>query len=481
MDKITLIWLALPFLSGFLIYLLPKYYRVLTLGILLTCALYPIWLLTSGEDFTLRLLDSFGVSLFIDQLSGYFTLTNSLVTIAVLLYCLSEERKAFFYTQMMILYGSVNACFIGYDFISFYVAVEVISIAAFLLMVYPRSDKSIWIGLRYLFVSNTGMLFYLIGAILIYKANESFSFEGLNNAPPEAIALILLGLLVKGGVFVSGLWLPLTHASVETPLSALLSGIVVKAGIFPFLRLASINDEMDFLIRIIAIATAYLGVTQVIFENDTKRLLALSTVSQLGFVIASPAIAGFYALTHGLAKCALFLTVGNLPSRDIRELNQKGVNLYLWLVLLLGSASIIGIPLLAGFGSKVLVMKNFVSWQIIPLNLAVFGTAIAFSQLIFLPITNTSPSETKVKRGYWAGVSILIGGLITTNLIYPEAYTIGNISKALITFAIGALIYLFLLKKTTIVLPRILEKFDNLIGIMSLTLVGLFWMILPQL
>ncbi|WPF89801.1 cation:proton antiporter [Cyanobacterium aponinum AL20118] len=478
-NTITLIWLALPFVAGFLVYLLPKYYSYLSLGGLLISISYPVWILTSEVDFTLRLLDNFGVTLYVDQLSGYFILTNCLVTIGVLIYCLSEERKAFFYTQLMILYGSVNACFIGYDFISFYVAIEVISIAAFLLMVYPRSDKSIWIGLRYLFVSNTAMLFYLIGAILIYKANNSFSFDGLINSPPEAIALILLGLLVKGGVFVSGLWLPLTHASVETPLSGLLSGIVVKAGIFPFLRLASISDEVDFVIRIVAIATAYLGVIQAIFENDTKRLLALSTVSQLGFIIASPMIAGFYALTHGLAKCTLFLTVGNLPSRDIKQLNQEGVNFYLWFVLFLGSSSIIGIPLLAGFSAKVMVMKNILSWQNIPFNLAVIGTAIALSKLIFLPTANTSISETGVKRGYWLGVSILMGGLIATNLIYPQTYTIVNISKALITFAIGALIYLFILKKITLKLPRTLEKFDNLIGIMSLTVIGLFWMVLP--
>lgn len=185
MDTITLIWLALPFLAGFIIYLLPRCSHILSLTVLSISVLYPVWLLASGQDLTLQLLDNFGVSLFIDKLSGYFILTNSLVTIAVLFYCWYEERKAFFYTQLMILYGSVNACFIGYDFISFYVAIEVISIAAFLLIVYPRTDKSIWIGLRYLFVSNTAMLFYLIGAILIYKANNSFSFNGLSNSPQK--------------------------------------------------------------------------------------------------------------------------------------------------------------------------------------------------------------------------------------------------------------------------------------------------------
>ncbi|WP_342596948.1 cation:proton antiporter [Cyanobacterium aponinum UTEX 3222] len=478
MDTITLIWLALPFLAGFIIYLLPKCSRILSLAVLSISVLYPFWLLTSGQDLTLQLLDNFGVSLFIDKLSGYFILTNSLVTIAVLFYCWYEERKAFFYTQLMILYGSVNACFIGYDFISFYVAIEVISIAAFLLIVYPRTDKSIWIGLRYLFVSNTAMLFYLIGAILIYKANNSFSFNGLSNSPPEAIALILLGLLVKGGVFVSGLWLPLTHASAETPVSALLSGVVVKAGVYPLIRLALIVDEMDHIVRIIAIATALLGVIYAIFESDVKRMLAFHTVSQLGFVLASPPVAGIYALFHGLVKSSLFLMAGSLPTRNIKELKHTNINTYLWIALVIASLSISGVPLLAGYCAKVLTVKNLYPWQVMLMNIAAVGTAISFAKFIFLP-HDTSAKILKQNWGFWFGVIFLLAGLIFANGFYLSTYTLSNIIKALITVFIGWLVYFVLIKKAVIKLPRILEDFDHLIGIMSLTLVGLFWMVLP--
>ncbi|WPF89685.1 cation:proton antiporter [Cyanobacterium aponinum AL20118] len=478
MDTITLIWLALPFLAGFIIYLLPKCSRILSLAVLSISVLYPFWLLTSGQDLTLQLLDNFGVSLFIDKLSGYFILTNSLVTIAVLFYCWYEERKAFFYTQLMILYGSVNACFIGYDFISFYVAIEVISIAAFLLIVYPRTDKSIWIGLRYLFVSNTAMLFYLIGAILIYKANNSFSFNGLSNSPPEAIALILLGLLVKGGVFVSGLWLPLTHASAETPVSALLSGVVVKAGVYPLIRLALIVDEMDHIVRIVAIATALLGVIYAIFESDVKRMLAFHTVSQLGFVLASPPVAGIYALFHGLVKSSLFLMAGSLPTRNIKELKHTNINTYLWIALVIASLSISGVPLLAGYCAKVLTVKNLYPWQVMLMNIAAVGTAISFAKFIFLP-HDTSSKILKQNWGFWFGVIFLLAGLIFANGFYLSTYTLSNIIKALITVFIGWLVYFVLIKKAVIKLPRILEDFDHLIGIMSLTLVGLFWMVLP--
>ncbi|MEL6249196.1 MAG: proton-conducting transporter membrane subunit, partial [Cyanobacteria bacterium J06627_15] len=222
MQTITLIWIALPLLAGFSSYLLPRVDRVLALGVALISSGYARGLLFAWPELSVQLIDSFGVTLQADRLSGFFVLTNALVTTAVVLYCWTKGKSAFFYTQIIILHGSVNAVFVCADFISLYVALEVVGIAAFLLIAYPRTDRSIWVGLRYLFVSNTAMLFYLIGAVLVYQANQSFAYEGLNRAPMEAMALIVLGMLTKGGVFVSGLWLPLTHAEAETPVSALL-------------------------------------------------------------------------------------------------------------------------------------------------------------------------------------------------------------------------------------------------------------------
>jgi multicomponent Na+:H+ antiporter subunit D len=233
MSKITIAWLALPFFIGFVIYLLPKLDRLLSLGIALVSAGYALQIFIERSPLNLQLLDNFGVTLTIDQLSGFFILTNALVTAAVILYCWDSGKTAFFYMQTVILHGSVNATFICADFISLYVGLEVISIGAFLLIAYPRTDRSIWVGLRYLFVSNVAMLFYLVGAVLVYQAHHSFNFAGLRGSPPEAIALIFLGLLIKGGIFVSGLWLPLTHSESETPVSAMLSGVVVKAAVFP--------------------------------------------------------------------------------------------------------------------------------------------------------------------------------------------------------------------------------------------------------
>lgn len=474
MSNLTIFWLALPLFVGFVIYLLPSVSRYLALGIPIISLVYALRLLAERSPVTLELLDSFGVTLVADSSSGLFILTNALVTAAVVLYCWNSGKSAFFYVQATVLHGSVNATFVCADFISLYVALEVIGIAAFLLIAYPRTDRSIWIALRYLFVSNTAMLFYLVGAVLVYQANHSFAFVGLGNSPIEAFALIVMGLLTKGGIFVSGLWLPLTHSESESPVSALLSGVVVKAGVFPLARCALIVEDIAPILSLFAVATAFFGVVYAIFEQDSKRVLALSTISQLGFVLAAPAAAGFYALSHGLAKSALFLMAGALPSRNFKELQTQPIDTKLWGAMGIASLSISGFPLLSGFGAKALTLENLVPWQAIAFNIAAVGTTVVFAKFIFLPHENT-PS---VKPALWPAIAVLLTGLVAANGVYLDAYTMAKIGKALAIIGAGWLVYFAIFRRIAIELPRMLERLEHLIGVMSLTLILLFWMVL---
>lgn len=477
MSPITIAWIALPFFLGFVIYLLPKVDRYLALGVALVSLGYGFQVFFQESPLTLGLLDNFGVTLVVDQLSGYFILTNALVTTAVILYCWPSDKTAFFYTQIIVLHGSVNSAFVSGDFISSYVALEVIGIAAFLLIAYPRTNRSIWVALRYLFVSNTAMLFYLVGVVLVYQANHSFAFAGLGNAPKEAIALIFLGLLTKGGIFVSGLWLPLTHSESETPVSAMLSGVVVKTGVFPLARCALMLEEIDPIIRIFGVATILLGVVCSIFEQDTKRTLALSTISQLGWIMAAPAVGGLYALAHGLVKSSLFLIAGNLPSRNFQELQDQPMNRRLWIFLVMASLSISGFPLFVGFGAKMFTLKNVSPWQEIIMNVAAVGTAMVFAKFIFLPHEKLELGE-KFKPTFWLAIILLIGGLIAGNALYLEAYTIANITKSLAIIAGGWLGYFLIVRRVVIKLPRMLEQLEHLIGVMSLMLLLLLGLIL---
>ncbi|KKJ01559.1 cation:proton antiporter [Prochlorothrix hollandica] len=526
---LTLAWLVLPFFVGFSIYLLPQFSRPLALGVTLTSLVYGLCLCPTIASQSFYLVGQAGVTLTLDSLSGYFIITNALVTLGVLVYCWHQGKTAFFYTQVIILEASVNAVFICGDFISLYVALEVLSIAAFLLITYSRRDRTIWVGLRYLFVGNTAMLFYLLGAILVYQRSHTFAFSGVSQASPDAIALIFMGLLTKGGIFVSGFWLPLTHSESETPVSALLSGSVVKTGVFPLVRLALLAPELDPLVRLFGVATALLGVTYAILAKDSKRMLAFHTISQLGFILAAPIVGGFYALTHGLVKSALFLIAGNLPSRNFKTLKKIPLPFTLWLILALASFSISGVPLLAGFGAKALTVKNLLPWQELALNIAAVGTAISFAKFIFLPwqgtggqflstlffprlwapaIAGVTPTPTltptptpnpssaaaltlatppletpaatplMLPSGLWPAMAILLGGLVLGNGVYPAAYALKTLIKAGVTLGLGWCIYGFIVQRLTVKLPTGLEQFEHLIGIMGVMLIFILWKVM---
>ncbi|TAE58224.1 MAG: cation:proton antiporter, partial [Nostocales cyanobacterium] len=222
--------------------------------------------------------------------------------------------------------------------------------------------------------------------------------------------------------------------------------------------------------------TALMGVCYAILEKDTKRLLAFSTISQLGLILAAPTVGGFYALTHGLVKSSLFLMAGSLPSRNFKELQYKSINTTIWIPLVIASLSISGFPLLAGFSAKVLSLKNITSWQFIAMNVAAVGTAISFAKFIFLP--HKQDTEQTIKPGFWAAVVLLLSGLVFGNIAYLKAYNLADITKAIITIAIGWLAYHLIFKKLAIYVPRVVEEFEHLVGVMSLTIIFLFWMAL---
>ena len=471
MTTVATIWLILPLFAGFCLYLLPRVDRILALGLAAVSSMFGGWLIFQQATFDLALLDNFGVSLRLDDQSGFFILTIGFVTAAVILYCWHSDRTAYFYTQLSILHGCLNSVFACDDFLSVYVALECASIAVFLLISHSRTDRAVWVALRYLFISNTAMLFYLIGAVLVYQATSSFAFSGLSQAPVDAVVLILIGLLTKGGVFISGVWLPLTHSESEIPVSAMLSGVAIKAGIFPLLRCAELLEGVNVVIRIFAMGTALFGVVFAIFERDIKRVFALSTISQMGFVLAVPSIGGVYALSHGLAKATLFLSTSALPSRRMDELRQKPMGHLVWGIVAIAGLSLAGLPLLLGFGAKSLVLKNVLPWQTIVMNVAAVGTAIVFARMLFLP--HTSRSEKTVPSGLLPAVCLLIFGLIVGGIANWDAYSVDEVLKAIAKIGLGWLVY-GLVRRFTMKLPQPVERLDNLIGVMSLVLIGLF-------
>lgn len=472
MNTLTIGWLAGAFFLAFTTYLIPRFAKVFSFLVVIFSLGYGLALAAIKTPVSLRLLDNFGVSLLLDELTVFFVLTNALITLAVVLTTWETDRTPFFFAQLLTLHGSLNVAFAVTDWVSLYVALEVVAISAFLLITYSRQERVLWVGLRYLFVSNVAMLFYLVGAVLVYEAHHSFDFGGLRVAPPEAVALLLLGLLVKGGVFLLGFWLPMTHAEAEAPVSALLSGVVVKAALLPLLRCSLLMPEVESLVRGVGVATAVLGVVYALGERDVKRLLAWSTVSQVGFVLAAPAVGGFYALSHGLSKAALFLVAGRLPSRQLPQLRAQGVSWSLGLPWGLASLSVMGFPGLAGFGAKALTMQQLWPWQTGLMSAAAVGTAVVYGHLLFVPWrwSGESPSS-----GLQGALAVLLGGLMLANGVDLDVFTGSEMGKALLTIALGWGLYWGVSRWWSLPLPHAGERLEHLLGMMSLGLVVLFW------
>jgi multicomponent Na+:H+ antiporter subunit D len=111
------------------------------------------------------------------------------------------------------------------------------------------------------------------------------------------------------------------------------------------------------------------------------------------------------------------------------------------------------------------------------INLVAVGTAISFAKFIFLPHAG-GESKQKLTIGFWIAIILLLAALFLSNAVYVEAYNIPNIIKALAVIGAGWWLYLGVFKKLSLKLSRAWEQFDNLIGMMSIMLVLLFWMVL---
>ena len=342
MTTLAIAWLLGPFVAAFLAALWPGAGRLLAL----VCSLATVAMagVAWGGTLPLQLLGPLGVSLQIDALAAPFLLLNGLVAAAVVLEGAQRPRSGPFLVVLLVLQAGLNSAIVAVDLISIYVALEVVGIGAFLLLGLGADERSLWLALRYGLVSNTVMLLFLIGVALVYAEQGSFALAGAGRSSGIALALMAVALTSKAELFVVGLWLPRTNAEAPLEVSALLSGTVVSAGVVPLLRLALAAPLLLPVLQGLGLACASLGIVCALAETDLRRLLAWSTLSQMGLVVLAPAAAGLYALAHGLAKAALFLGARRVPERVLPTAAC-------W-PLLAGSFSIAGVPPLLGFAAK---------------------------------------------------------------------------------------------------------------------------------
>jgi multicomponent Na+:H+ antiporter subunit D len=484
-SGLTIAWLLLPFLAAFLAALLPRLARPLILLVVVSTLVMALAAWLGWLPSELLLLGPLGVRLQLDPLASPLLLLAALVSAAVLAEGWGRDPDKPFLLLLLLLQGGIDSAIMASDLISIYVAQEVVGISTFLLLVQGNRAPQLWIGLRYLLIGNSVMLLYLLGAALVYREQGSFALVGLDQSSGIALALLLVALFTKAELFISGLWLPRTNAVAPAAVSALISGGVVCAGLAPLLRIAAAVESVGPLLRWIGLASALLGLVFALAERRVARLLAWSTISQMGMVLLVPAAGGLYALAHGLAKAALFLVCERLPAVSLDAWRTQVLPWRHGAPLLLASLSIAGAPPLLGFLAKEQLSMGLAGPKaelhlasLLPAAVLLLsvGTAAVYARLWRLP-SNAAMKE----EGHPAspGALLLVSALLLLNLtpwaleawntLTGEGMTAALFKSAGLVFAGLGLQRLWPTGASGFRLPD-LEGFDDLLG--GVALVG---------
>ena len=318
---------------------------------------------------------------------------------------------SFFTFAMLLLVMSDN-------FIQMFIGWEGVGLASYLLIGFWHSKASaISANLKAFLVNRIGDLFFIIGVVIIFSIFNSFNFSVIFDEinylkDPNDLAnlelaclFLFIGAMAKSAQIPLHIWLPDSMEG-PTPISALIhAATMVTAGIFLIIRLSPIYEvstyTMDTILIIGAITSLLLGIVG-IYQNDIKKVIAYSTISQLGYMICILG-AGFYAasffhlFTHAFFKALLFLSAGAViismhHEQDIRKMGNLRAYLPItYKCFLIGTLCLVGFPLTSGFFSKDLILislyndDNFLSlFSYVILVIGTFVTSMYSFRLLFL-------------------------------------------------------------------------------------------------
>jgi hydrogenase-4 component B len=297
--------------------------------------------------------------------------------------------------------------FLALDLISFYLAFASLSLAAFGLVVHYGTPEARRASRIYLVMAMFGETLLLLGFLVAAHETGSIMIADVRSALAEApqrnlaLGLLIAGFGLKAGLMPLHMWLPLAHPAAPVPASAVLSGAIVKAGIFglvSFLPLDAALSGWSAVLVMMGLATAYLGVFFGIVQQRPKTVLAYSTLSQMGLLIVvlgsalASSGAGFaiaavtlYSAHHSLAKGALFLSVG------VMEKSGRSSRGAIMLAAGIAALAIAGLPLTGGALAK-LAIKAPLGQGLSALLVTASAAGTTLLMLRFLQLLRRTPA-----------------------------------------------------------------------------------------
>ena len=404
---------------------------------------------------------SFAAAFRFDALSLLLALTalslGLLVAIFSWRYMEDDASQERYYPLLLIMLGAIVGISSAGDLFNLWVFFELMAVSSYILVSF-RKDRwePLEAGFKYLIMSAAGSMMVLLGITVIFGQTGHLDLLMIRGDLAAslpimgAVALFIAGFSVKAAVVPFHTWLPDAHSEAPSGISAMLSGIVIEAGLFAMLRtllpLAGLNINIGWILIALALLSMFVGNIMALAQTRLKRMLAYSSVAQMGYIVLGLGIgiqflepsglAGglFHVMTHAAMKGLAFLGAGiiihSIGSGDIGDMSGLSRKMpLLSLCFAVSFLSLAGVPPLSGFMSKWLIYKSGMVIGGIGYLLsaaAIFNSV--FSLGYYLPVLNTFYSQKVAPRvGNARSVSpamllpVVILALITILLgVYPE-------------------------------------------------------------
>jgi proton-translocating NADH-quinone oxidoreductase chain N len=329
----------------------------------------------------------FKVSFYIDHLDFVMFLCIGIVSLASLIvarYTIFEKKELFKLINLLII-ASIGMCGVVLvrDLFSLYIFLEITDVTSFILIASPKNVDALEGAFKYLMLSGiaTVLLLSSIAFFMISAGNASYhaintvvADAGRNPVILFAIALLVCGLFIKGGLVPFHAWLPDAYTSAPAPVSVLLAGIVTKvAGIYTIIRVAvsviGLSESLKNVLLALGLVSILVGAFAAMGQKDFKRMLAYSSISQVGYIIVgfgTGTVLGaigavFHLFNHAIFKSLLFVNSAAVESKlgtnNMEHMGGLSNRMPITgATSVLGFLSASGVPPLAGFWSKLIIV-----------------------------------------------------------------------------------------------------------------------------
>jgi multicomponent Na+:H+ antiporter subunit D len=412
MNPLIPLFVVIPLAGAFLIMILGRFFldlnKYLASLILLALAVFSVYsLLTTGENPSVYKVGGWepvnrvpiGIYMVMDGFTVLVLCIINIVGFLSVFYSISYIKRYtsenFFYALFCLMVAGMNGVVLSGDLFNIFVFLEISVISAYALVAFGVEKNELEASFKYQVLGSMASFLILFGIGLIYWKTKTLNIADIREAMKAGYdrpfyifveLIILCGFGLKAAIIPFHAWLPDAHSSAPSPISAMLSGVLIKAvGIYVIIRLFfnmfELTESMSVLITTLGTLSMVIGVLLAIGQWDIKRLLAYHSISQMGYVVMSVgigmilitrgspseivilAIAGglFHLVNHAAFKGLLFLNAGaieyTLGTRDLKEMGGLAKTMPATSATsFVASMSISGIPPFNGFFSKLIII-----------------------------------------------------------------------------------------------------------------------------